>query len=231
MTPVPSWYALARKEIGQREIDGTEANPRILDYYRLAGTGWVRDDAVPWCAAFANAMLAQAGIEGTGSLAARSFLNWGRKVSTPYRGCIVVFRRGSQPWQGHVGFVEKLSDASVWCLGGNQGDGVNIRRFARLKVLGFRQPKDARRHFTVVPRHEVDTAAPVWLMRGSQGPRVEEIQRALHRQGFRPGPLDGDFGPRTSRAVISFKRKHGLRPRAVVGPITWAKLLGAPFTA
>lgn len=231
MTPVPSWYALARKEIGQCEIDGAAASPRILDYYRLAGAGWVKDDAVPWCAAFANAMLAEAGVRGTGSLAARSFLKWGRQVRSPYRGCIVVFKRGTRPWQGHVGFVEKMSEASVWCLGGNQGDGVNIRRFPRTRVLGFRQPEGARRHFTAVPRRAVDTGTPVWLMPGSQGPRVEEIQHALHQQGFRPGLADGDFGPRTASAVIAFKRKHGLRPRAVIGPVTWEKLLGRAFAA
>jgi uncharacterized protein (TIGR02594 family) len=228
MTAIPSWYALARNEIGLREIEGSKANPRILDYFRLTGAGWVADDAVPWCAAFANAMLAQAGIDGTRSLAARSFLKWGRKVAKPYRGCIVVFSRGAAPWQGHVGFVEKVSDASVWCLGGNQGDGVNIRRYARSRVLGFREPKSASRHFTVLPADEVRTDVPVWLMPGSQGPKVLEAQRALAGKGFRPGLEDGVFGPRTARAVVAFKRKSGLSARPVIGPVTWEKLIGPP---
>jgi len=224
MTPVPSWYALASAEIGQREIAGQGANPRILDYYRLAGAGWVKDDAVPWCAAFANAMLALAGIEGTKSLAARSFLKWGGEVKDPYCGCIVVFRRGASPWQGHVGFVDRVSDASFWCLGGNQGDGVDIRRFARSRVLGFREPANARRHFTASANSEIRTDTNFWLMQGTQGPKVREAQRMLARLGYRPGPSDGDFGPKTARAVIAFKRNEGLRPRAIIGPVTWARL-------
>lgn len=72
---------------------------------------------------------------------------------------------------------------------------------------------------------------PLWLMPGSLGPNVRQAQRSLAGKGFRPGPADGIFGPKTARAVIAFKRKVGLRPRAVIGPITWEKLLGAAFSA
>jgi DNA invertase Pin-like site-specific DNA recombinase len=43
--------------------------------------------------------------------------------------------------------------------------------------------------------------------------RVRAIQRMLRRLGYRPGPLDGRFGPRTAAAVRWFEYKHGL-PRA-----------------
>ena len=228
MQQVPSWYALARKDIGTREVAGKKSNPRVLEYYRLTGAGWVKDDAVPWCAAFANAMLALAGIQGTGSLAARSFLGWGRKLHRPYRGCIVVFERGAKPWQGHVGFVEKISDSSVWCLGGNQGDTVNVRRYSRSKVLGFREPPgDVGAYFTAVPKVEVNTDAEIWLTRGSVGPKVAEAQRALDKLGYAVGEADGIFGEQTFWSVIGFKKKQGLKPRAVIGPITWDRLMQA----
>jgi uncharacterized protein (TIGR02594 family) len=57
---------------------------------------------VAWCAAFINATLHESGMSGTGSLAARSFLNYGTAVNTPKRGDIVVFSRGSDPSKGHV---------------------------------------------------------------------------------------------------------------------------------
>ena len=225
--PIPSWYALAQKEVGTREVAGKGVNPRLLDYYRLTGAGWVKDDAVPWCAAFANAMLALAGIPGTRSLAARSFLDWGRKPTKPYRGAIVVFKRGNSAWQGHVGFVEKVSGTSVWCLGGNQGDAVNVRRYPMSKVLGFREPENAKAHFTATPKVEVNTDADIWLAKGSVGPKVEEVQQALAKLGFAVGPVDADFGPKTERAVIAFKRRVGLTPRGVVGPKTWDALMQA----
>ena len=40
--------------------------------------------------------------------------------------------------------------------------------------------------------------------------RVREVQRRLLRRGYRPGPVDGRFGPRTRAAVMWFQIKHGL---------------------
>jgi uncharacterized protein (TIGR02594 family) len=232
MQQVPSWYALARREIGTREVAGTKSNPRVLEYYRLTGAGWVKDDAVPWCAAFANAMLALAGVNGTGSLAARSFLKWGRNVQRPYRGCVVVFERGSKAWQGHVGFVEKISDSHVWSLGGNQGDAVNVRRYPMSKVLGFREPRgDIGAYLTAVPKVEVNTDADIWLTKGSVGRKVAEAQRALDKLGYPVGEADGIFGEQTFWAVIAFKKKQGLKPRAVIGPVTWDRLMQAATEA
>jgi hypothetical protein len=176
--------------------------------------------------------MALSGVNGTGSLAARSFLSWGRKVERPYRGCVVVFERGAKPWQGHVGFVEKVSAASVWSLGGNQGDAVNVRRYRRSTVLGFREPHgDIGAYFTAVPKVEVNTDAEIWLTRGSVGPKVAEAQRALDKLGYAVGEADGIFGENTFWAVIAFKKKQGLKPRAVVGPITWDLLMQAATEA
>jgi len=54
--------------------------------------------------------------------------------------------------------------------------------------------------------------------------KIEALQTALVAAGFNPGPIDGDMGPMTEKAIIAFKRSIGLRPRAYVGPLTWAAL-------
>ena len=41
--------------------------------------------------------------------------------------------------------------------------------------------------------------------------RVREVQRRLVKLGYRPGPVDGLFGPRTRAATLWFQFKHGLK--------------------
>ena len=57
------------------------------------------------------------------------------------------------------------------------------------------------------------------------GPIVREVQRALKEKGFPPGPIDGDFGPSTHAAVVSFQASRGLVIDGEVGPRT-ARALG-----
>jgi peptidoglycan hydrolase-like protein with peptidoglycan-binding domain/DNA invertase Pin-like site-specific DNA recombinase len=50
--------------------------------------------------------------------------------------------------------------------------------------------------------------------------RVRALQRLLARQGWRPGPVDGLFGPLTEAAVMRFQAAAGLAADGVVGPAT-----------
>ena len=56
---------------------------------------------------------------------------------------------------------------------------------------------------------------------------VEELQRALTKAGFDPGPADGTFGRRTEAAVIAFQEANGLSVDGRVGPETAAALNSA----
>ena len=92
MTP----YELAKSEVGTMEwAEGS--NPKVVAYYRDAGFPEVKDDVVAWCAAFVGAMIKRAGGKPSGSLAARSYLKWGKPVALldAKPGDIVVFRRGN----------------------------------------------------------------------------------------------------------------------------------------
>ena len=121
-------------------------NPKIMQWFADAGHPEIKDDSTPWCAAFANGVLAELGMTGTNSLLARSFLEWGEEVPLEKapRGAIVVFRRGVKPWQGHVGFLNGFTGTSVSVLGGNQSDQVNIKNYPRKDLLSVRVPKKKR---------------------------------------------------------------------------------------
>ncbi len=139
----PPWMAYAWSELGVRETAGAGSNPRIEAYIRRAGHPAAANDATAWCAAFVGACLDAAGLVPTGSLLARSYLNWGVATEAPALGVIVVLTRGSDPAQGHVGFLIGMTASEVILLGGNQADAVSVAAFDRRRILGFRLPSAA----------------------------------------------------------------------------------------
>lgn len=63
------------------------------------------------------------------------------------------------------------------------------------------------------------------LFAGAAGGTVAALQRLLEDRGARI-VVDGAFGSATTEAVQQFQSSHGLLVDGVVGPATWAKLLG-----
>jgi peptidoglycan hydrolase-like protein with peptidoglycan-binding domain len=63
------------------------------------------------------------------------------------------------------------------------------------------------------------------LRRGSDGAWVSHLQSLLEAEGVDPGPVDGDFGPRTEAGVRSYQEANGLRVDGIVGPETWGSLV------
>ena len=140
---VPPWLTVALAEIGTVEMPGAANNSRILDYHRVT-TLKAGSDSVPWCSAWACWVMEQAGIRSTRSAAARSWQSWGEPVS-PRLGCVVVLSRGSNPAQGHVGFLLDRRDNVLFLLGGNQSDRVCIAQYGTSGVLGYRWPTETLR--------------------------------------------------------------------------------------
>lgn len=59
---------------------------------------------------------------------------------------------------------------------------------------------------------------------GNRGSEVLRLQMELKRAGYSPGPIDGDFGPKTLAAVREYQRKHGLEIDGIAGPNTLKSL-------
>jgi uncharacterized protein (TIGR02594 family) len=131
---------IALKEYGVKAIFGDTHNPRVVKYSTDIGNTHVRTDEVAWCSEFVNWCLLQAGIKGTTSAVARSFLLWGEETQTPQLGDIVVFWRESRTsWKGHIGFYIGEVAGKVVTLGGNQSNEVNISRYPKETVLSYRK--------------------------------------------------------------------------------------------
>jgi len=137
----PEWLKLARAELGTKEEPGDANNPAVLAYYRDAGHPGINADSVAWCAAFVGAMLERSGYPSSKQLNARSYLTWGKEISKPSPGCVVVFSRGDpRGWEGHTAFYVGETASAVRVLGGNQGDAVTVAEYPKSRLLGYRVP-------------------------------------------------------------------------------------------
>jgi uncharacterized protein (TIGR02594 family) len=96
--------------------------------------------------------LEEAGIKGTHSAAAASFLHWGTELVHYRFGMICIFKR---PKGHHVGFfVDSLPNGNLLLLGGNQHNMVTFSpNFKRQNLLGFRWP-------SLLHKGEVQDASP-----------------------------------------------------------------------
>ena len=137
----PPWLEVAEGELGVSEIPGPRNNPRIIEYHDETELS-ANDEDTSWCSSFINWCMTQAGIIGTMSAAARSWLDWGREPNDDeYEGCVCVLWRGSPDgWQGHVGILVDWNDDQVCLLGGNQNNQVSRAWFPVSRVLGYRVP-------------------------------------------------------------------------------------------
>jgi putative chitinase len=64
------------------------------------------------------------------------------------------------------------------------------------------------------------------LKRGDNNENVKKMQEKL---GISPAVTN--FGPKTEEAVKAFQTKNGLKADGIVGPVTWAKIMGTPAPA
>lgn len=145
----PRWLIEARKHIGLSEVKGPQHNQDILQFWRDIKRSGIKDDETPWCAAFTGAMLERVGVRSSRFESAKSYLEWGEKLTAPAYGCVVVFARTGG---GHVGFVVgQKSNGDLLVLGGNQSDAVNIRAFPTARVSGYRWPAGEPRDTLPLP--------------------------------------------------------------------------------
>lgn len=90
---------------------------------------------VPWCAAFVDKCLKEAGFDAIGTLRARDFALYGEEGDGSV-GDIAV-------WRNHVAFVSETED-EIKVIGGNQSDKVNVspkRWYDRYsEFISYRRP-------------------------------------------------------------------------------------------
>ena len=96
-----------------------------------------------WCATFMNMVLAKAGYSGTNSDAAKSFAQYGRRISEPRIGAIAVLTRGKRG--GHVGVVSGIdAGGNPVIISGNHNKRVGESVYPRSRVIAYVMPSENR---------------------------------------------------------------------------------------
>lgn len=139
-TADPYHVTIAKAELGVKETKGHKHNKRVVEYHSTS-TGKYKNDEIPWCGSFVNWVMLQSGITKTVKYPerAKAWKDFGTVIYEPTLGSIAIKnRRGG----GHVCFVvgESKNSKSLYCLGGNQGDAVTIKKYKKSAFTDFRLP-------------------------------------------------------------------------------------------
>lgn len=147
------FLVISRAKNGAGEIPGAANSPHVLECLAtVAKPAWARlgllKDETPWCSAHVNWCVTQSGMVGTNKANARSWLKWGEPL--PFAtvedfdalpdGCVLIFKRGAVPWNGHVAFKARRVARFARCQGGNQHNRVCEAPYALSDLIGARVP-------------------------------------------------------------------------------------------
>jgi len=152
------WMLTAINSLGQKEISGIKANPKILEYFK-ASRFWGKDDSGPenaWCASFTSWVMEQHGYTAPkNAYRAKSWSNFGKFIDKPSYGAIGIKSRNGG---GHVAFVvgQSRDGKFLYMLGGNQNDEVNIHPYNQNVWEKFVVPTDYDAKNDILPIYKKD---------------------------------------------------------------------------
>jgi putative peptidoglycan binding protein len=151
---------------------------------------------------------------------------------------------GQQVGQSKSGSNESSTEQSASSETSSTPTTVGASSAARRPGVHAKQPSDTGRRPEAHGRRrreaaraagsavEVLLAPGAGYQRARGSERVRALQRKLARLGFAPGPIDGRYGPVTTKAVERFQGSRGLRVDGIVGAQTLGTLraLAGPRT-
>lgn len=139
------WMRTALGEVGTKEAPGTAANAQILEYFKAAKFKTADDtgEENAWCASFVSWVMKRHGYTPPqNAFRALAWEHFGKKLNEPVYGALGIKRRSKGG--GHISFVAgKSADGkSLYMLGGNQDNRVNIARYDRSVWTSFVAPDE-----------------------------------------------------------------------------------------
>ena len=247
--------ALALSQVGYHET-GNNINKYAADLDAIKGFYNGPKNGYAWCDVFVDWLFVKSyGVVGAKELlcqpdnsagagclySAQYFAAKGRFRHSPETGDQIFFSY-QEGEVSHTGIVVEVTGYSVVTVEGNTSDAVCKRSYSLSdgRIYGYGRPdwgaEAAEPATDPAPVEPAPTpAAPKarvnglpMLRQGDKGEAVRAAQILLIGRGFRCGPwgADGDFGSATYGAVYQFQKTRALEVDGIIGPETWAKLLG-----
>ena len=181
----PAVVKRARRDLGQKEIPGPEANPVIMSAWRYVDIDPPTNDDLAYCAAKMCQWHEETGHTSPRAPNARSWLKWGKAVDKPKIGDVVVeWRVSPRDWRGHVTlYLGPGSKPGTYkALGANQRDGktgedITIQDRPIDRVLGY------RRAFSPAGSRTMKASTAQMALLGLDGAVILESQRELNAIG------------------------------------------------
>jgi uncharacterized protein (TIGR02594 family) len=178
ITESQNLFQAANKELGMKE-----GMPELNAYLSKANPN-LDPSVTPWCAGFVGSVLNANGLKGTGSLAAKSYLNYGTPTKQPSQGDIVVFNDmtgRNDPAHGHVGFVQSIDSKRgvVSVIGGNQGNQVSIKEYPLSFVAGFRIPPTGQQVQQFAQQNNIPSPKALSQVTSETHPQLPEVMSGI----------------------------------------------------
>jgi uncharacterized protein (TIGR02594 family) len=173
-----------------------------------------------WCATFMNLVLAKVGYAGTHSDAAKSFAEYGHRVSEPEIGAIAVLSRGKTG--GHVGVVSGIDkNGNPIIISGNHGHQVGEAIYPRNRVIAYVMPSDRGPGTTQFAARSEPSSAPIRSAapeRLLESPITELLAaiEAEQKRSERPSPPALQAQLAEPRRIVQQVPQQPVEPRRIV---------------
>lgn len=92
---------------------------------------------------------------------------------------------------------------------------IDVKTHAKLDATAFKEQKKKLESLKTGEGKDVRKSTP----------RVKELQLALKKAGFDPGPIDGKLGKNTKQAIIAFQKSKNLSANGRIDQKTWEELM------
>ena len=156
----PLWMQWMFKADGTKEYPGEPNNPMIMRSVEVIAERWpdlasyartYREDATPWCGLAAAWAMTKANIKPPKEfLSSKAWRTFGFDIKTPELGCVVCL-------ESHVALFHHQTGSTIYLMGGNQSDMVNLCPFKESEIVACRWPNPEDYHANDYVPEEIDT--------------------------------------------------------------------------